>query len=85
MEWQAGQISWFFDGVKYHTVTRDDVGDRKWIGDHPFFIILNLAVGGQLTGIINPNTVFPAQLLVDYVRDTSDSAVQSSLSWLSAA
>jgi beta-glucanase (GH16 family) len=34
----------------------------------PFFIILNLAVGGQLAGMISPDTVFPAQLQVDYVR-----------------
>jgi beta-glucanase (GH16 family) len=68
IEWQADQISWFYDGMKYFTVTRADVGDRTWVGNQPFFIILNLAVGGQLPGPIGLDTVFPAQLLVDYVR-----------------
>lgn len=68
IEWKADQIDWFYDGTKYHTLTRADVGDRKWVFDHPFFIIVNLAVGGQLAGMIGLNTAFPAQLQVDYVR-----------------
>lgn len=68
IEWSPDQIDWFYDGNKYHTVTRDDVGDRKWVFDHPFFILLNLAVGGQLPGPVGLDTVFPAQYLVDYVR-----------------
>lgn len=36
--------------------------------DQPFFIILNLAVGGTLGGVIGLDTAFPAQLQVDYVR-----------------
>jgi len=68
IEWSPDQIDWFYDGVKYHTVTRSDVGDRKWVFDHPFFILLNLAVGGQLPGPVGMDTVFPAQFLVDYVR-----------------
>lgn len=68
VEWDTNQVSWFFDGVKYSTVTRADLGDRKWVFDQPFFIILNLAVGGQLPGPVGFQTTFPAQLLVDYVR-----------------
>ncbi len=68
IEWDKDQISWFYDDVKYSTYTRNDVGARKWVFDQPFFIILNLAIGGTLGGLVNPNTVFPAQYLVDYVR-----------------
>ena len=68
IEWQEGQISWSYDGEEYYTLTRADVGNREWVFDQPFFIILNLAVGGQLAGMISPDTVFPAQLQVDYVR-----------------
>ena len=68
IEWQAGQIKWFYDGAEYFTLTRADVGDRKWVFEHPFFIILNLAVGGTLGGMIGLDTAFPAQLQVDYVR-----------------
>jgi beta-glucanase (GH16 family) len=69
IEWEQDQISWFYDGVKYSTYTRADVGSiRKWVFDQPFFIILNLAVGGNLAGPVGLKTVFPAQFLVDYVR-----------------
>ena len=68
IEWSTNQIQWFYDGQLYHTVSPADIGDRKWVFDQPFFIILNLAVGGQLPGPIGLDTVFPAQLYVDYVR-----------------
>ncbi len=68
IEWQADEIRWFYDGAKYYTLARADIGDRRWVFDHPFFVILNLAVGGQLAGPIGLDTTFPAQLQVDYVR-----------------
>ncbi|MGC9468293.1 MAG: glycoside hydrolase family 16 protein [Anaerolineae bacterium] len=68
IEWKPGQIDWFYDGDHYFTVTSADVGDREWVFEHPFFIILNLALGGQLPGPIGLDTVFPTQFLVDYVR-----------------
>lgn len=68
IEWEADEIRWYYDDTLYHTVTRADVGERKWVFDQPFFIILNLALGGQLPGPIGLDTVFPAQYLVDYVR-----------------
>ena len=68
IEWEAGQIKWFYDGAEYFTLTRADVGDREWVFDQPFFIILNLAIGDTLGGIIGLDTAFPTQLQVDYVR-----------------
>jgi beta-glucanase (GH16 family) len=72
IEWQDDQVSWYYDGVRYYTLTRADVGDRKWVYDHPFFIILNLAVGGTLGGVIGLDTEFPALMYVDYVRVYQD-------------
>jgi beta-glucanase (GH16 family) len=68
IEWKADQIDWYYDGEKYHTVISADLSDRRWVFDQPFFIILNLAVGGTLGGAIGLDTVFPAQYTVDYVR-----------------
>ena len=68
IEWKPDQIDWYYDGEKYHTVTPDDLSGRQWVFDQPFFIILNLAVGGTLGGPIGLDTVFPAQYYVDYVR-----------------
>ena len=41
---------------------------KKWVYDHPHFILLNLAIGGHWPGNPNETTKFPQQLLVDYVR-----------------
>ena len=39
-----------------------------WVFDHPHFLLLNLAVGGDLGGTVGPQTTFPQTLLLDYVR-----------------
>src|SRR5262249_17352514 len=52
----------------YHSATPADVAPNAWVFDHPFFLILNLAVGGYLAGPVADDTAFPASLLVDYVR-----------------
>jgi beta-glucanase (GH16 family) len=68
IEWNYEGISWFFDGEKYFTLQREDIGDLEWVFDNEFFILLNLALGGQFAGPISLDTKFPANLYVDYVR-----------------
>jgi len=67
IEWGPDYINFYVDDVLYNQITPDDVtGD--WVYDHDFFIILNLAVGGDFVGSPNENTVFPQTMLVDYVK-----------------
>jgi len=40
----------------------------RWVFDHPFFLVLNIAVGGTWAGRPDASTTFPQALLVDYVR-----------------
>jgi beta-glucanase (GH16 family) len=68
IEWDYDGISWFFDGDKFFHLEREAVGDREWVFDQEFFILLNLAVGGQLAGPIGLDTKFPSNVYVDYVR-----------------
>jgi beta-glucanase (GH16 family) len=68
LEWGPGQMTWFLDGSPYHQVSSEDVAPNEWVFEQPFFLLLNVAVGGNLGGPVFPDTVFPAQLLVDYVR-----------------
>ena len=67
VEWQPAGIIWSVDSAVYATVTRSDVSGA-WVFDHPFFIILNVAVGGYWPGSPDGTTVFPQTMLVDYVR-----------------
>jgi beta-glucanase (GH16 family) len=68
VEWDPSLIRFSVDGEAYHTVRSTEVPRDKWVFDHEFFVILNLAVGGTLGGPVGPDTVFPAEVLVDYVR-----------------
>ena len=69
VEWSPKQIKFFVDNNLYATRTPADLpAGIKWVYDHPFFILLNLAVGGKWPGSPDASTVFPQQMLVDYVR-----------------
>ena len=68
VEWDYEGITWFYDGEPYYTLTRDATGNREWVFDHEFFMILNLAVGGQFPGPIALDLEFPVALYVDHVR-----------------
>lgn len=68
VEWDENEINWFYDGEHYYTLTPEIVGEREWVFNKEFFLLLNLAVGGQMAGTISLDTEFPANLYVDYVR-----------------
>jgi beta-glucanase (GH16 family) len=69
VEWDEDGIRWFFDGEQYFELGPDDLGPQvDWVFDRPFFIILNLALGGQFPGPIGLDVEFPKYFYVDYVR-----------------
>ncbi|MFJ6795433.1 lectin [Streptomyces sp. NPDC091268] len=74
VDWSPNAVTWSVDGVVYQRRTPADLGGRQWVFDKPFFLILNLAVGGYWPGDPDGSTAFPQQLLVDYVRVTADPA-----------
>jgi beta-glucanase (GH16 family) len=72
VEWSPNRLVWKVDGNTYQTRTPADLGGRQWVFDHPFFLILNLAVGGYWPGDPDGSTQFPNTLTIDYVRVTND-------------
>jgi beta-glucanase (GH16 family) len=69
IEWEPGVVRFYVDSNLYATFTESQwPAGGTWVFDHPFFIILNLAVGGNWPGSPDSTTVFPQHLLVDYVR-----------------
>ncbi|MFF3489892.1 family 16 glycosylhydrolase [Streptomyces sp. NPDC002795] len=68
VDWTPNKITWSVDGTVYQTRTPADVGGNQWVFEKPFFLILNLAVGGDWPGDPDAGTQFPQQLVVDYVR-----------------
>ena len=69
VEWEPNVMRFYVDKFLYATRTPSDLpAGASWVFDHPFFIIINVAVGGGWPGNPNATTVFPQQMLVDYVR-----------------
>ncbi len=68
IDWDEEGIRWFYDGEEYYDLGPESLGGREWVFDQPFFIILNLALGGTLGGPIPLDTEFPQHMYVDYVR-----------------
>ncbi|WP_067607859.1 glycoside hydrolase family 16 protein [Nocardiopsis listeri] len=67
IDWEPGSITWSVDGVPFNTITSEDVGG-EWVYDQEFFMILNVAVGGEWPGYPDETTDFPQEMKVDYVR-----------------
>jgi beta-glucanase (GH16 family) len=67
VDWAPGSVTWFVDGVQYSRHTPADTSGR-WVFDHPFFMILNVAVGGGWPGSPDASTAFPQQMIIDYVH-----------------
>ncbi|MBN2005402.1 MAG: family 16 glycosylhydrolase, partial [Anaerolineae bacterium] len=70
IEWEPDEIRWYVDGIHYFTVTRAQIeaaGDT-WVFDHPFFFIMNIAVGGYWPGYPDGTSTFPQTMEADYVR-----------------
>ena len=70
VEWNPESIQLFFDGSLYFTYTNEGKDWRAWPYDHPYHVILNLAIGGDWGRAGGPidDSIFPVQMEVDYVR-----------------
>jgi beta-glucanase (GH16 family) len=69
VEWAPSSIRFLVDGSVHHTVTpRQLPPGAPWVFDQRFFVLLNVAVGGNFVGPPDASTRFPQQMIVDYVR-----------------
>jgi beta-glucanase (GH16 family) len=67
IEWDENRVNFYVDDMLYHSVTPEDV-PGEWVFNQSFYMILNVAVGGNLPGTPNLETPFPQEMLVDYIR-----------------
>ena len=73
VDWAPDSITWTVDGTVYQKRTPADLAGKTWVFNKPFFLILNLAVGGYWPGDPDTTTTFPQQLVVDSVSVTTGS------------
>ena len=67
IEWGENYVNYYVDNVLYNRITPSEV-PGEWVFNKPFYLILNIAVGGNLPGSPNSQTSFPQSMLVDYIR-----------------
>ena len=69
VEWGATEARFFIDDVAHYTVLKTNVDPvGAYVFNQPFYVILNMAVGGHFDGDPQSDAIFPATMLVDYVR-----------------
>lgn len=67
VEWGADHIDFFVDNFLYQRLTPDNV-TGEWVYNQPFYLLLNVAVGGNFVGFPTTGTPFPQSMYVDYVK-----------------
>lgn len=68
LEWKQDQIKWLIDGNVYSTHTLAEFGSNNYPFNEDFFLIVNMAVGGNWPGNPDATTYLPQWLIVDYIR-----------------
>ena len=68
VEWNENFIDFFFDDIRVYTYFVQTKNQNTWPFNKPFFLIINLAVGGNFGGPVASDLVFPRDYFIDYVR-----------------
>jgi beta-glucanase (GH16 family) len=66
--WEPGAIRWYCDEMPYHTVTPASLRGHRWVFDDDFYLLINVAVGGNPSAPPDSSTEFPQVMLIDYIR-----------------
>jgi len=68
IDWSEEKIDFFVDNKLVYSFNPKDKNEKVWPFDQKFYIILNVAVGGNFGGPNVDDTIFPQQFIVDYIK-----------------
>ena len=68
VEWNENFIDFFFDDTRVYTYSVQTKNQNTWPFNKPFFLIINLAIGGNFGGPVASDLMFPREFIIDYVR-----------------
>lgn len=68
VEWEPDQIEFFVDGRPVYRFAPKERTEEIWPFDQPFYLIVNLAIGGNFGGPEIDETIFPQEFIIDYIR-----------------
>ncbi|MDY0779514.1 glycoside hydrolase family 16 protein [Tenacibaculum sp. IB213877] len=66
--WTKDAIEFYIDNTKVYTFSPEEKNDQTWPYNKPFYIILNLAIGGDFGGKVTDDAIFPQEFIIDYVK-----------------
>ncbi|WP_299716139.1 glycoside hydrolase family 16 protein [uncultured Tenacibaculum sp.] len=67
-EWSKDAIVFYIDGEKVYTYSPNEKDEKNWPYDKPFYLILNLAIGGNFGGPEVDDNIFPQEFIIDYIK-----------------
>ncbi|MBG6140303.1 ricin-type beta-trefoil lectin domain protein [Longispora fulva] len=79
VDWSPNLIVWKLDGQEYFRTTPAAIPGKTWVFDHPFYLLLNVAVGGDWPGYPDGSSTYPQQMVIDYVRVQTSGSTGSRL------
>ena len=68
VDWNQNFIDFFFDDIRVYTYSVQTKNQNTWPFNKPFFLIINLAIGGNFGGPVASDLMFPREFIIDYVR-----------------
>ena len=68
LDWQPNSMSWFIDGVQYHTMSSSDIGANTWVFNAEQYLNLNIAMGGNFVGNQIGAGVNSTSMSIDYIH-----------------
>ncbi len=68
MKWTQDSIQFFIDNAKVYTYSPENKNDKNWPYNKPFYLILNLAIGGNFGGPEVDDSIFPQEFIIDYIK-----------------
>ena len=66
--WEFNEMVWYVDETRFHKITINEMKGKPYPFNQPYFFVFNIAVGGGWPGDPDASTVFPQEMIVDYVR-----------------
>jgi beta-glucanase (GH16 family) len=68
VEWQEDEIKWYMDDQLYYSISPNQMNGQPYPFNASFFLIMNIAVGGDWPGYPDASTSFPQEMVIDCVR-----------------
>lgn len=68
LTWTPEKLIISVDGVPFHTYLNDGKGIKSWPYNNPQYLLLNLAIGGEMAGPVIDDKIFPVKFEIEYVR-----------------